>query len=45
MSPGKSDKDVMIKFCKFYEEQKQSFTDVLQNFTKFTEKHLYQSLF
>ena len=45
MSPGKSDKDVMIKFCKFYEEQKQSFADVLQNFTKFTEKHLYQSLF
>ena len=45
MSPGKSDKDVMIEFCKFYEEQKQSFADVLQNFTKLTEKHLCQSLF
>ena len=31
MSSRKSEEDVIIKFCKSWEEQKQSFTDVLQN--------------
>ena len=31
MSPRKSEEDVMNKFCKSKEGQKQSFTDVLQD--------------
>ena len=31
MSPQKSEEDVMIKFCKSYEGQKESYADVRQN--------------
>ena len=46
ISPRKSEEDVMIKFCKSYEVQKQSFAvffkiGALKNFANFTGKHLY----
>ena len=40
MSPRKSEEGVMIKFCKSYEGQKQSFKDVLKNLQNFTGKHM-----
>ena len=45
MSPRKSEEDVMTKFCKSYEGQKQSFIDVLKNLQNFTGKHVCRSLF
>ena len=45
MSPRNSEEDVMIKFCKSLEVQKQSFADVLENLQNFTGKHTRLSLF
>ena len=38
MSPRKSEEDVMIKFCKSLQGQKQSFADVSSKFLKFHRK-------
>ena len=45
MPPRKSNEDVMIKFCKSQEEQKQSFPDVPNSFQSFTGKNMCWSLF